>query len=151
MHYHNSSMETSSWIQCGPWVFKRKDIKPTKYISSLEMFFSSLVYWVDNWGNSPHVVNLKAIGGATSFTCVGPPLPLELSPKLLEMKKLVIFHICALDPPPLGKNFWIRACFIPWIVSSYSGLSGQARATEELSNPIPTDWNRQKDFCSLSF
>ena len=46
-----------------------------------------------------------------------------ISPILLEMKKLVIFHICALlqlyvkqnqsylrlDPPP-GKIFWIRAC-----------------------------------------
>ena len=43
-----------------------------------------------------------------------------ISPILLEMKKLVIFHICALPqlyvkvgpPPPPGKIFWIRACTV---------------------------------------
>ena len=59
-----------------------------------------------------------------------PPWNLQslISPILLEMKKLVIFHICALlqlyvkqnqsylrlDPPPPGKIFWIRAWRFEW-------------------------------------
>ena len=47
-----------------------------------------------------------------------PPWNLQslISPILLEMKKLVIFHICALPQlnvkvgPPPGKIIWIRAC-----------------------------------------
>ena len=62
-----------------------------------------------------------------------------ISPILLEMKKLVIFHICALpqlyvkqnqsymylrlDPPPPRKFFWIRACVTYTWPKAYSNYS----------------------------
>ena len=81
----------------------------------------------------------------------GPVLPWNLqsliSPILLEMKKSVIFHICALPQlyvkvgaPPPGKFFWIRAC----MVSGYVGY--MCLSSSETINNIQTNHSTETDF-----